>query len=120
MRVLLYGNDVLLRSVQLALVGAGIEVTAVRGDLEDAEHVAASSLALVDVTAPQAERACQYIKRTWEIPVVALLGFGVDGWGRVEVLKVDGYIHRTATQNEIIARLRAIERRGRAPGAPVK
>jgi len=120
MRVLLCGNDVLLRNVRLALADAGIDVTVVRGDLEDADHVVAFSLALVDVTVPQAERVCQYIQRKSEIPVVALLGAGEDGWGRVEALKVDGYLHRTATRNEIIARLKAIERRGRVHSSPVK
>ncbi|MDP2919851.1 MAG: hypothetical protein Q8O43_06515 [Dehalococcoidia bacterium] len=113
MKVLLYGYDLIIRKAKSALISRGDEVVNVsrldavtnRQDLGD------FSLTIVDMTAPHATEVCVYLKKSAEIPVVVILGFGEEGWRKLEEVGVDGYIHRSAGENEMVARLGAIERR---------
>ncbi len=110
MRIAVYGKDQVMRRVRTALSANGDEVVDLVGGPQSTDDRQVN-LAVVDVTAPGAAEICEYLKKTREVPIVVVLGFGEDGWRKVEEVNVDGYVHRTATQGEMAARFRALERR---------
>lgn len=113
MKVLLYGCDRTVRKAELSLAERGDDPVVVCGYSNVAElgSKGGFALAVVDMAAPEATRTCQYLKQNWGIPVVVILGSCEEGWGKLDEVKVDGYIPRTVGQAEIMARLKAIQRR---------
>ncbi|MDP2919561.1 MAG: hypothetical protein Q8O43_05015 [Dehalococcoidia bacterium] len=112
MKVLLYGYDCATERVKAALLAGGHEVIDISGGLDSVVGLEESvSLAVVDVDAPQASKVCRYLQENLDIPVVVILGYGEKGWSKLDKLIVDGYIPRSARQKELMARLKAIERR---------
>jgi DNA-binding response OmpR family regulator len=120
MKVLLYGYDSVIRKLKSAVTARGDDVYIINGRLDEiTAHRCLDefSFTVVDMTAPQATEVCKYLKSTLETPVIVILGFGEEGWRRIEEVEADGYIHRTAGENEILARLKAVHRRILKPAA---
>jgi DNA-binding response OmpR family regulator len=113
MKVLLYGYDRTVRKVETSLNSKGDEAVVVCGydKVTEMGNKSGFSLAVVDMTAPHATEACECLKQDWKIPVVVILGFGEEGWSILDEVKVDGYIPRATGQAEMLARLKAAQRR---------
>ncbi len=121
MKVLLYGYDCVIERVKAALLAGGHEGIDISGGLDSVVGLDESvSLAVVDVEAPQASKVCRCLQENLDIPVVVILGYGEKGWSKLDKFIVDGYIPRSARQKEIIARLRAVERRIRRKEADAR
>jgi DNA-binding response OmpR family regulator len=120
MKVLLYGYDGVIRKLKSALITRGDDVHIIGGLLDEVtahRDLNDFSLMVVDMSAPQATEVCKYLKSSLETPVIVILGFGENVWKNLEEVEADGYIHRTAGENEILARLKAIQRRILKPTA---
>lgn len=76
MKVLLYGCDKTVRRAESSLVAKGDETVVLDScrNVMDLKDKGSFSLAVVDMTAPGATLACEYLKRNWDVPVVVILG----------------------------------------------
>ena len=113
MKVLLYGSEWMLRKLESSLNSGGNNTALVSTYAAVAEmgHADGFTLAVVDMMAPEATIVCGYLKKEWVVPVVVIMGFEHEQWRALDQIKVDGYISRTAGQAEILARLKAVQRR---------
>lgn len=111
MKILIYGNDPMMRKVKAMLDSFGEELIELNGNIKELPDNQEFSLAVVDMNLQDAPEVCEYLKKTWDLPIVILLGFGEEGWGKVDDVDVDGYIHRSIPDGELAARLKALQRR---------
>jgi DNA-binding response OmpR family regulator len=114
MKILIYGFDKTLRRIKSSLEFSGAKTTMVSGGLEnilamnDGEGI---SMAILDVTAVDAQKSYEHIKKTWDIPVVLVLSQDESDWSEIAKLDADGYLPRDLGDIEIVARIEAINRR---------
>jgi hypothetical protein len=68
-------------------------------------------IALIERKAEDAVNIVTQIKALWKIPVVLLVGEGIEEWQGLDKFMVDGYINDTFSESESLARLSATHRR---------
>ena len=114
MKILLYGYDKTTKRIKSCLEFSGALILLVNGGLEsvlamnDGEGIA---MAILDVTAIDAQKSYEHIKKTWDIPVVLILGHDENDWSEITKLDADGYLPRDLGDIEIVARIEAVNRR---------
>ena len=114
MKILLYGYDKTIKRIKSCLEFSGALILLVNGGLEsvlamnDGEGIA---MAILDVTAIDAQKSYEHIKKTWDVPVVLVLGKDEGDWSDIAKLDADGFLPRDLGDIEIVARIEAINRR---------
>jgi len=113
MRVMAFGNELMIRRLTTLLASEQIEVV---GFSEVSKAVASIKkerydLALVDSRLEKAKLVCHCIGELWGIPVVLMIKETWADWRKLHSLAVDGYIPDWVGQAEMAARLRSIVRR---------
>jgi len=114
MKILLYGYDKTIKRIKSCLEFSGALISLVNGGLDsvlamnDGEGI---SMAILDVTAIDAQKSYEHIKKTWDVPVVLVLGKDEGDWSDIAKLDADGFLPRDLGDIEIVARIEAINRR---------
>jgi DNA-binding response OmpR family regulator len=70
-------------------------------------------LAIVDSSLPAAELVCKRIGDLEIMPVVMIVNQSLESWTRLQPVCADAFITESATNPEILARIRAIYRRSK-------
>ncbi len=124
-RILVADDDGHIREVvRFALTQGGFEVVEARDGREACERLDAGGIDLVvlDILMPEADglEVCRRIRRTSEVPII-FLSSKDDELDRVLGLELgaDDYLSKPFSPRELLARVRAVLRRLRAPPAAV-
>ena len=94
MKILLYGYDKTIKRIKSCLEFSGAEILMVRGGLDnllamhDGEGI---SMVILDVTAIDAQKSFEHIKKMWDIPVVLVLSENENDWDDFAKLDADGW-----------------------------
>ena len=113
MRVIAFGNKMMIRRLTTSLARGGIEVVSLS---EVSEAVALLKqerfdLVIVDGLMEEAGLVCHCISELRYIPVVLMIREAQADWRKLQSLDADGFIPDWAGQAELAARLRSIARR---------
>ena len=114
MKILLYGYDKTIRRIKSSLEFSGAEIVMGNSGLDNVVAIhdeEGLSMAIIDVTALDAHKVYDHIKKFWDIPVVLVLSEDENDWGDLVKLDADGYLDRNAGETEIVARIIAVRRR---------
>lgn len=113
MRVMVFGNEMMIRRLAIPLAREGIEVV---GFSEVSDGVALLKrgrfdLAIVDGRIEKPGLVCHSISQLRCIPVVLMIKETQADWRKLQSLDADGFIPDWIGQAELAARLRSIVRR---------
>ncbi len=114
MKVLIYGRESLVSKVTQILAHSGIETVEISNPADTPAGLKCSEkpdLALIDKNAEDAARTCKDIQKSWDIPVVLIVGRNKTDWEGLEGLMASGYVPDTFRNGELVAYLNAIHRR---------